>query len=486
VIHACTNQQLSLLAVNQSSLAEELNRLKTNLDIFNFDLIFDIKDISSYDHLQLAKCTFVRKNKNLYLYHLSKEISIILTVLIRRKQVYYLLLEGFTVPFLAVTPTGPQLCSIRFDHDLLVLRNGHPIPITNSQTSTCSIVKGICYLDEYGSVPSTSVDCVKTLLQDATVKEVLNSCSFTCRPANSEEPTVNSIGNGTRNLFALTNIDIYTVVECNYPNNTLAARHLVYNDTHVARTYFVHLTSCLCSIVFTNRPPVYPLRPCRQEDINQLSPVIRLVIPIRWSQINDSMIIKAVTVEGEIIPEEGYENLSSVYRPDWRLVDSVLEQPKPLKFEKFENFVTHTGNHGDTYFSYGAVIWATLLTMALFHVYCKVLGITSRAPLAFPAVQYTANALSDCDAKLEHRLHIFFISISVMNVAFLFALFVTLFICLRKRQARRAAKGACVGYSLRCVRAETTDHGRISSISCFPTDSFSYNGRRYSYSSSTA
>jgi hypothetical protein len=57
VIHACTNQQLSLLAVNQSSLAEELNRLKTNLDLFNFDLILGIKDISSYYRLQLAKCT---------------------------------------------------------------------------------------------------------------------------------------------------------------------------------------------------------------------------------------------------------------------------------------------------------------------------------------------------------------------------------------------------------------------------------------------
>jgi hypothetical protein len=97
--------------------------------------------------------------------------------------------------------------------------------------------------------------------------------------------------------------------------------------------------------------------------------------------------------------------------------------------------------------------------MALFHLYCKVLGITSWVPLAFPSVQYTANALSDCDAKLEHRLNVFFMSFSVMNVALLFALFVTLFICIRKRQARRAAKGACVGYSLRCVRAETTDLG---------------------------
>jgi hypothetical protein len=79
-------------------------------------------------------------------------------------------------------------------------------------------------LDEYSSVPSTTVDCVRAHLQDATVKEVINSCPFTCRPANSEEPTVVSIGNGTRNLFAFTNIDIYTVVEGNYPNNTLAAR----------------------------------------------------------------------------------------------------------------------------------------------------------------------------------------------------------------------------------------------------------------------
>jgi hypothetical protein len=166
-----------------------------------------------------------------------------------------------------------------------------------------------------------------------------------------------------------------------------------------------------------------------------------------------------MTVEGELFPDDGSDNLSSVYRPDWRSVDSVIEQPKQLKFDKFDTFVTHTGTHGDTYFSYGAVLWATLLTMALFHLYCKVLGITSRVPLAFPSVQYTANALGDCDAKLEHRLNVFFISISVMNVALLFALFVTLFVCLRKRQARRAAKRACVGYSLRCVRAETFDLG---------------------------
>jgi hypothetical protein len=143
----------------------------------------------------------------------------------------------------------------------------------------------------------------------------LNSCHFTCRPANTAEPSVVYIGNGTRNLFALTNIDIYTMVECTHSNNTLASRHLIYNETHVAGTYFVHLTSCLCSIVFANRPTVFPLWPCRQEDVAQTSPVIRLVIPIRWSTVNDSTKIKAMTKESELFPDKGYDNLTAVYRP---------------------------------------------------------------------------------------------------------------------------------------------------------------------------
>jgi hypothetical protein len=238
-----------------------------------------------------------------------------------------------------------------------------------------------------------------------------------------------------------------------HPNDTLAARHLIYNKTHVAGTYLVHLTSCLCSIVFTNRPSVFPLWPCRQEDMAQTSPVIRLVIPICWSQVNDSTIIKAMTVENELYPNDGYDNLSAVYRPDWREEDAVLEQPKPLKFDKFETFVTHTATHAETYYSYGAAIWGTLLTMAIFHVYCKVLGITIRIPLAYPSIQYTARALSDCDAKLEHRLNIFFICLIVLNVALIMFVFLALYVCFRKRQTRRRPTGSCVGYSLRCVRA---------------------------------
>jgi hypothetical protein len=173
--------------------------------------------------------------------------------------------------------------------------------------SSCSLENNIWRIDEYGSVPSTSVDCVRTLMRDATVSKVLNSCPFTCRPANTAKPSVVSIGNGTRNLFALTNIDIYTMVECTHSNKTLASQHLINNETHVAGTYFVHLTSCLCSIVFTNRPTVFPLWPCRQEEVAQTSPVIRLVIPIRWSQVNDSTIIKAMTVESELFPDDGYK-----------------------------------------------------------------------------------------------------------------------------------------------------------------------------------
>jgi hypothetical protein len=283
--------------VNQTSLTNELTRLKTNLNQSSFDLIFDINNLSAYYHLKLARCTVVHVDDRVR----EGEVSLILTVPIRRREIYYSLIEGFTVPFLEITATGPQLCSIRFDHDLIVLKNGYPILVTNSQTSSCSIERGICYVDEYNSVPSTSVDCVRTLLRYATVAEVLNSCPYTCRPANSDEPSVVSIGN----LFALTNIDIYTMVECTFPNNTLSSRHLIYNDTHIAGTYFVHLTSCLCSITFTNRPSVFPLWPCREQDMNQTSPIIKLVIPIRWSHINDSIVIKAMTVEGEIFPDDG-------------------------------------------------------------------------------------------------------------------------------------------------------------------------------------
>jgi hypothetical protein len=180
VIHSCTNQQLSLLAVNQTSLTNELTRLKTNLNRSNFELIFDLNNFSAYYHLQLARCTVMHVDDRLK----GGEVSLILTVPIRRREVYCSLIEGFTVPFLEISASGPQLCSIRFDHDLIVLKNGYPIPVTNSQTSSCSIEGGICYVDEYSSMPSTSVDCVRTLLRDATVAEVLNSCPYTCRPAH--------------------------------------------------------------------------------------------------------------------------------------------------------------------------------------------------------------------------------------------------------------------------------------------------------------
>jgi hypothetical protein len=181
VINVCTNNQLSMLAVNQSSLTEELNKLQTNLDSFGFEFLFGLKNLSPYYNLKLAQCTVVHVEGKSGI----GEISIVLTVPIRQREAFYSLIEGFTVPFLEVTPTGPQLCSIRFDRDLIVLRNGYPIPITNSQMSSCSLENGICRIDESGSVPSTSVDCVRTLMRDATVSEVLNSCPFTCRPANT-------------------------------------------------------------------------------------------------------------------------------------------------------------------------------------------------------------------------------------------------------------------------------------------------------------
>jgi hypothetical protein len=48
VINACTNNQLSLLAVNQSSLAGELTQLKKNLDSVGFEFLFGLKDLSPY------------------------------------------------------------------------------------------------------------------------------------------------------------------------------------------------------------------------------------------------------------------------------------------------------------------------------------------------------------------------------------------------------------------------------------------------------
>jgi hypothetical protein len=264
------------------------------------------------------------------------------------------------------------------------------------------------------------------------------------------------------------------MVECTHSNNTLASRHLIYNETHVAGTYFVHLTSCLCSIVFKNRPTVFPLWPCRLEEVAQTSPVIRLVIPIRWSQVNDSTIIKAMPVESELFPDDGYDNLSAVYRPDWRDVDAVLEIPNPLKFDKFETFVTHTATHAESYYSYGAAIWGTLLTMGIFHVYCKVLGITSRILLAYPSIQYSARALSDCDAKLEHRLNIFFICLIVLKFALIMLVFLALYVCFGKRQTQRRPTGPCVGYFLRCVRGREDDDDTVyrpaqgAGVTCAP------------------
>jgi hypothetical protein len=96
VINACTNRQLSLLAVNQSSLIGELTKLERNLDPFGFELIFGLKDLSSYYRLKLAQCTVVHVEGGSG----SGQISIVLTVPIRRRQVFYSLIEGFTVPFL--------------------------------------------------------------------------------------------------------------------------------------------------------------------------------------------------------------------------------------------------------------------------------------------------------------------------------------------------------------------------------------------------
>jgi hypothetical protein len=98
----------------------------------------------------------------------------------------------------------------------------------------------------------------------------------------------------------------------------------------------------------------------------------------------------------------------------------------PIPFDKFETFVTHTATHAESYYSYGSAIWGTLLTMAIFYVYCKVLGITSRILLAYPSIQYSARALSDCDAKLEHRLNIFFICLIVLKVALIMFVFLAI------------------------------------------------------------
>jgi hypothetical protein len=308
ILAACTKAKLPPMAISPTKLLKELKTLNESLTFHNMTFGIPLSQLSKYYFHQLTQCHFN---------HEKQSLLITLKVPIKQKEISYSLLESITVPFLHfMTDGSKQICHIENQHELFVMARGRNqtdiIPIDQSKSSFCDLKADICYFSELSSSARKATDCSKALLTGVDSDTLSEMCPMNCRLAGNEVSIIslNNKNPDGEKVFAVTNANNNTELVCRKGSTgEVVSRQNFYEETHTIGTYIIRITNCNCAIETNSRVYRIP-HPCRI--VTEQKNAIRIAIPSRWTNLAKSQIVKAITVEKELVMATLFTNFNQL------------------------------------------------------------------------------------------------------------------------------------------------------------------------------
>jgi hypothetical protein len=155
-------------------------------------------------------------------------------------------------------------------------------------------------------------ECSKALSTGVDLDTLAEVCPLNCRLVGNDISVISLNKNsGGEKVFAITNADIKTELVCkNGSTGEIVSRENLYEETHTIGTYIIRITNCYCAIETKSKLYRIP-HPCRI--VTDQKNIIRIAIPSRWTNEAKSQIIKAITVEKELVMATLFSNVREVY-----------------------------------------------------------------------------------------------------------------------------------------------------------------------------
>jgi F0F1-type ATP synthase membrane subunit c/vacuolar-type H+-ATPase subunit K len=165
--------------------------------------------------------------------------------------------------------------------------------------------------------------------------------------------------------------------------------------------------------------------------------VVRIFIPSRWTSIPKNQIQKMTSIEHELSTAPIFKDLKEIFDKEWHDKELVFNTTNFLNFQKYADLVRHITTYHSEYLNYIALIWDCLLTVGLFTIWCRVTVAAYGRPAAaaaFLAVAYVPAAIAETelDQQLNHKLNVFFSTVSTALILSLIFFLIIIFVCIKK------------------------------------------------------
>lgn len=266
ILSHCKAQLLPMSAVGRWDLMNDLFKMQAEVRKYGYDIAFDpTESIRLYTH-KFTSCQFA-----------NNRIRIVVKVPLRHLNENYQIHELITVPFVY----QDSLCYIDHAPTLLAVSSNDIIALQGTDLQGCNPKEGICYLSSFTTDPQESYACSKAIHQGATVQELKEACSMTCRKL---PPTSNLITQIDVSRYVLTNPPIGTTIHCDSKEPIPAPIPVIPNRfgaTEVA-------LSCGCYIRMPGRKrhirSPYPCPPNQH-----IKPQTHFIVPSHWVKINTNV-----------------------------------------------------------------------------------------------------------------------------------------------------------------------------------------------------
>jgi hypothetical protein len=424
----CKANQLPLNGITVPILQKELNILQSSLQLTEYELLLPVEHVSAYYHYPLTTCKFNHSSTG---YSLTIELK----VPIQQKGTTIKLYEALTIPFVHQNHT----CRVENVHGFIVQQDQHITVLEGSENTKCQPLKGFCKFSPFATDPLIGTDCTQALLKGSSEDDLAKLCPFVCRPLTTNNPTIIEVG---INHFALSNIPNNTFLRCKTDPNPVD--YPVLKGEHSIGTYVIHLP-CSCVIDIPNYGLVKPSIPCYN---TPLLPRTRILIPTRWSNVNPSLIAKALTIEQQL-QSSSFTNLESIFNPEWNT--SILPNITipPLDLPVYSDINQHLIDFSHHYLAYVYLAWNTILTLVLLFLAHKVGG--NRIALPFASVNYVPAARGLTDDALTLRLNTLILTIGILDIAIVAGFLILLYFYYKRKWTGR-------GLGCTTVPVETIQH----------------------------
>lgn len=255
---------------------------------------------------------------------------------------------------------GSQVCQYDIPGSYVIVANNRPIAVESTTSHTCVPDRGYCHYREYGS-SSKNLFCLRKFIRGILNADLIKVCSFSCRPSLGEDDVhVTSLGN---HHFALVAAPPTTSIECTHTDGNLTQEFV--SPEHNLGGHIVTLP-CQCRIVIPGHTVVTNPLPCRKS--GAFLPVVNRVIPSLWAQVPVDKVIKAMRVQPTLFDKWLYENMTTIYNPDWAAEELIIANYSETPLDLFAEEMNDNHHIYEDFLNFS---WKVCITFAVLWLVAK-------------------------------------------------------------------------------------------------------------------